>query len=152
MKFSRIFYKCSHIVCTLFDGKEKPCCSVTKLCPTLCDPMDCSTPGSPVLHHLMELAQIHIRWVDDAIQPPNPLLPPYSPALKSLQHQGLFQRVGSSHQLAKVLGLQLQHQSFNQRWLNREALVAKWVGLTHLISLQSKGPSRVFSSTRIQKH
>ena len=64
------------------------CCSVTKFCPTLCDPMDCSTPGFPVLHYLLEFAQTHVHWVGDAIQP-HPVSSP-SPALNLSQHQGLF--------------------------------------------------------------
>ena len=56
------------------------CCSVTKLCPTLWDPMDCSTPGFPALHYLSELAQTHVHWVGDAIQPSHPLLPSSPPA------------------------------------------------------------------------
>ena len=75
------------------------CCSVTKSCPTLCDPMNCSTPGFPVLHYLLKYAQIHVPWVGDAIQPSHPL-PPSSPIVLNLsQHQGLFQWVGSSHQV-----------------------------------------------------
>ena len=77
-------------------------CSVAKSYPALCDPMDCSMPGFPVLHHLLEFAQTHIHWVDDAIQPSHPLLPS-SPAHNLCQHQGLFQWIGSSHQVAKVL-------------------------------------------------
>ena len=70
--------------------------------------MDCSTPGSPVLHYLPELAQTHVHQVGDAIQPFNPL-PPSSPfAFNLSQHPGLFQGVGSSHQVAKVLELPLQ--------------------------------------------
>ena len=80
------------------------CCLVTKLCLILCDPMDCSTPGFPALHHLPELAQTHVHWVDDAIQPSHSMLFP-SPALNLFQHQGLFQRVSSLHQVAKVLEL-----------------------------------------------
>ena len=84
----------------------QPCfqaCTITKLCPTLCDSMDCGTPGLPVLHHLLELAQTHVHWVGDAIQPSHPLLPSSPPALNLSQHQGLFQWVSSSHQMAKVL-------------------------------------------------
>ena len=66
------------------------CCSVAKSCPTLCDPMDCSTSGFPVLHHLPEFAQTHVHWVNDAIQPSHPLLPPSSPAVNLSQNQGLF--------------------------------------------------------------
>ena len=83
-----------------------------KIC--LCDPKDCNTPGFPVLHYLPEFAQTHVHWVDDAIQPSHPLLPT-SPALNLSQNQGLFQWVGSSHQIAKVL--ELQHQSF--QWIFR---------------------------------
>ena len=80
------------------------------------DPMDCSTPGFPVLHSLPEFAQIHVHWVGDAIQPSHPLSSP-SPALNLSQHQGLCQWVSSSHHVAKVLELQLQHQSF--QWMFR---------------------------------
>ena len=65
------------------------------------DPKDCSTPGFPVIHHLLELAQTHVHWVGDAIQPSHPLLPPSFPALNLFHHQGLFQWVGSLHQVAK---------------------------------------------------
>ena len=93
------------------------CCSVAKLCPTLCDPMDCSTPGFPVIHHFLEFAQTHVRWVNDAIQSSHPLSSPSPLAFNLSQHQGLFQWVGSSHQVAKILGLQIQHQSF--QWIFR---------------------------------
>ena len=89
---------------------------VTWSCPTLCDPMDWSMPGFPVHHQLLELAQTHVHQVSDAIQPSHPLSPP-SPAFNLSQHQSLFQWVGSSHQVAKVLELQLQHQSF--QWIFR---------------------------------
>ena len=65
--------------------------------------MDCSTPGFPVLHQLPELAQTHVHWVGDAIQPSHPLSSPSSPIFNLSQHQGLFQGVSSSHQVAKVL-------------------------------------------------
>ena len=65
------------------------CCSVTQVCPTFCDPMDCSTPGFPVLHHLPELAQTHVHLVGDAIQPSHPLSSPSPPAFNLSQHQGL---------------------------------------------------------------
>ena len=93
------------------------CCSVTKLCLTLCDFMDCSMPGSPVLHHLLEFAQTHVHWVSDAIQPSHPLSPSSPFVLCLSQHQSLFQQVSCSHQVPKVLELQLQHQSF--RWVFR---------------------------------
>ena len=87
------------------------CCSVTKSHPTLWDPMDCSTPGFPVPHTFPELAQTHAHWISDAIRPSCPLSPS-SPTLSLSQHQGLFQWVSGSHQVAQVLKLQLQHQSF----------------------------------------
>ena len=89
------------------------CCSVTKSCLNLCDLMNCSIPGFLVLHYLPAFAQTHVHWVSDAIQPFYPLSPLSPPALNLSQHQGLFQWVGSLHQVAKVLELQLQHQSFN---------------------------------------
>ena len=89
-----------------------PDCSVTKLCLTLCKSMDCGIPGFPVLHYLLELAQTHVHWVGDAIQPSHPLPPPSPPALNLSQHQGLFQWLASLHHVAEVLELQVQHQSF----------------------------------------
>ena len=77
--------------------------------------MDCGTPGFLVLHYVQEFAQTHIHWVGDAIQPSHPLSPSSPPALNLSQHQGLFQWIGSSHYMAKVLELQLQHQSF--QWI-----------------------------------
>ena len=88
------------------------CCSAVQSCPTFCNPMDCSPPGFPILHHLLELAQTHVHWVSDAIQPSHPLLSPSPSAFNPSQQQDLFQWVSSSHQVAKVLELQLQHQSF----------------------------------------
>ena len=72
-------------------------------CLTICDPMDCSTLGFPVHHQLMELAQTHVHWFSDAIQPSHPLLSPSPPAFNLSQHQGLSQWVSSSHQVAKRL-------------------------------------------------
>ena len=86
--------------------------SVAQLYPTLWDPMNSSTPGLPVLHQLPESTQTHVHQVSDAIQPSHPLLSPSPPALNLSQHQGLFRWVSSSHQVAKVLEFQLQHQSF----------------------------------------
>ena len=94
--------------------------SVTQSCPTLCDPVNRSTPGLPVHHQLPELTQTHVHWVGGAIQPSHPLSPP-SPALDLYQHQGLFQWVNSSHDMAKVLEFQLQHQSF--QWTRRTDLL-----------------------------
>ena len=81
--------------------------SVTQSCPTLCDPMYRSTPGLPVHHQLPEFTQTHVHQVGDAIQPSHPLLSPSPPAPKPSQHQGLFQWVNSSHEVAKVLEFQL---------------------------------------------
>ena len=77
--------------------------SVAQLCPTLCDPMNHSTPGLPVHHQLLEFTQTHVHWVSDAIQPSHPLLSPSLPAFNLSQHRGLFKWVSSSHQVAKVL-------------------------------------------------
>ena len=93
------------------------CCSsssVAKYCPTLCDPMNCSMAGFFVLHDLLEFAQTHVHWVSEVIQPSHPLSPPSPLALSPSQNQCLFQWVCCSHQLAKVLELQLQHQSFQR--------------------------------------
>ena len=81
--------------------------SVTQLCRTLCDPMNCSTPGLPVHHQLMEFTQIHVHRVSDAIQPSHPLSSPSPPAPNPSQHQSLFQWVNSSHEVAKVLEFRL---------------------------------------------
>ena len=91
--------------------------SVSQLCPTLCGHVGCSTPGLPVHHQLPELTQTHVHGVGDATQPSHPLSSPYPPAFNLSQHQGLFQWVSSSHQVAKALELQLQHQSF--QWIFR---------------------------------
>ena len=99
--------------CVLFAFQFSFIVAVQSLsCPTLCNPMDCNKPGFPVLYHLPELAQTHVHWVGYDIQPSHLLSPPSSPTLNLSQHQGVFQRVGTSHQVAKVLELLLQHQSF----------------------------------------
>ena len=90
------------------------CCSVAKSCLTLCNPMDCCTPGFSVLPYLPELVQIHVHWVSDAILPSHPLPPSSHFAFNLPQHQGIFQWVSSSHQVAKVLELYLQQQSFHE--------------------------------------
>ena len=86
--------------------------SVAQSCLTLGNPMDHSMPGFSVHHQLLEFTQTHVQRVSDAIQPFHPLSSPSPPAFKLSQHQGLFQGVSSSHQVAKVLEFQLQHQSF----------------------------------------
>ena len=120
--------------------------SAAQSCLTLCDPMDCSTPGFPVHHQLPECAQTHVHQVSDAIQPSRPLSCPSPPLFNHSQHQGLFndqlfesggQSIGASAS-ASVLPMNIQG------WLP--------LGWTVLISLQSKGLSRVFSNTTVQKH
>ena len=133
------------------------CCSVAKSCLTFCSPMNCSTPGFSVPHHL-ELAQIHILCIGDAIQPAHLLPPSSSPAFNLSQHHNLFQRVGSSHQV-------WEYGSFSWVWKLPEygsfsfsiSLSKEYSGLISfridwLISLLSKGLSRVFSSITIWKH
>ena len=88
---------------------------------TLCDPMNCSTPGLPVHHQLPEFTQTHVHRVGDAIQPSHPLSSPSPPAPNPSQHQGLFQWVNSSHEVTKVLEFQPQHQSF--QWTPRTGLL-----------------------------
>ena len=95
--------------------------SVAQSCLTLCDPLNLSTPGLPVHHQLLEFTQTHSHQVGDAIQPSHPLLSPSPPAPNPSQHQGLFQWVNSSHQVAKLLEFQLQHQSF--QWTPRTDLL-----------------------------
>ena len=95
--------------------------SVTQSCPTLCNPMNRSTPGLPVHHQLPESTQTHVHQVGDAIQPSHSLSSPSPPAPNPSQHQGLFQWVSSCHQVAKVLEFQLQHQSF--QWTPRTDLL-----------------------------
>ena len=95
--------------------------SVTQSCPTLCDPMNCSTPGIPVHHQLPESTQTYVHWVGDAIQQSHLLSFPSLPALNLSQHQNLFQSVSPWHQVAKVLELQLQCQSL--QWTPRTDLL-----------------------------
>ena len=126
---------------------EAYCCSVAQSCATLCDPMDCSTPGFSVLHYLLELAQIHVCWVGDASQSFHPLSSPSPLVFNLSQHQSFFpmsrlftsggQIIGASAS-ASVLPMNIQG------WFP--------LGLTGLISLLSKGFSRLFSSTTVQKH
>ena len=88
--------------------------SVAQSCPTLCDPMNCRMPGLPVRHQLLEFTQAHVHRVGDALQPSHPLSSPSPPAPNPSQHQGLFQRVNSLHEVPKVLEFQPQHQSFQR--------------------------------------
>ena len=91
--------------------------SVAQSCPALYYSMDCSMPGLPVHHQLLEFTHAQAHWVSDAIQPPHPLLSPSPPTFNLSQHQGLLKWVSSSHQVAKVLEFQFQHQSF--QWIFR---------------------------------
>ena len=92
---------------------------------TLCNPIDCSTPGFPVYHQLPQFAQTHVHWVSDAIQPSDPLSSPSPPAFNLSQHQGLFQWVSSLHQVAKDLELQLQYRSF--QWIFKIDFLQDWL-------------------------
>ena len=128
------------------------CCSVTKSCPTLCDPMDCSTPGFPVYHQLLELAQTPVHWVGDAIQPSHSLLPPSPPVFNLSRHQGSLpmsqffasggQRIGAS---ASASVLPINYQG----WFP--------LGLTGLITCyprdsQESSPLPQFKSISILRH
>ena len=113
----------------------------------LCDPMNHSMPGLPVHHQLPEFTQTHVHQVGDAIQPSHPLSSPSPPALNPSQHQSLFQWVNSSHEVAKLLGVSALASFLpkkSQGWSP-----SQWTGW---ISLQSKGLSRVFYNTTVQKH
>ena len=120
--------------------------SVTQSCPTLCEPMNCSMPGLPVHHQLPEFTQTHVHRVGDDIQPSHPLSSPSPPAPNPFQHQSLFQRVNSSMSWPK-------YQSFSFSISPSKEIPGlsplEWAGWT---SLQSKGLSRVFSNTTVQKH
>ena len=110
------FQNCCHVLSALWccgkSSQFSSISSVTQSCLTLCDPMDCSMPGFPVPHHLPELAQTLVYQVGDVIQPSHPMLSPSPPVFYFSQYQGLFQGSSFSHQVAKVLELQFQHQSF----------------------------------------
>ena len=114
--------------------------SISKLCPTLCNSMDCSTPGFSVLHHHSEFAQIHVCWVSDAIQLSYPLSPSSPLALNLSQHQGFFQEAGFLHQVAKVLEI-----SFSTSPSNKYSEFISF-RIDCLISVLPKRRSRVFSS------
>ena len=121
--------------------------SVAQSCPTLCDSMDCSMPGFPVHLQLPELAQAHVHCVGDAIQPSYLLSFPSPPTFNLSEHQGLFKWVNSSHHVDKALGVSASASVLPMS-------IQDWspLGLTDWISLQSKGLSRVFSNTTVQKH
>ena len=121
--------------------------SVAQSCPTLCDPMNRSTPGLPVHHQLPESTQTHVHWVGDAIQPSHPLSAPSPPAPNPSQHQGLFQWVNSSRGCGQTIGVSASASVLPMN--TQDWSPSGWTGW---ISLQSKGLSRVFSKTTVQKH
>ena len=124
----------------------KATCSVTKSCPPLYNPKDCSTLGFPALHYLPEFAETHVHWVGEAIQPSYPLSSPSPPAFSLSQHQGLFHE--------SVLHIRWPKYGTSASASVLPTNIQNWfpLGLTTLISLLSKGLSRVFSSTTIWRH
>ena len=119
--------------------------SVAKSWPTLCDPMNRSSPGLPVHHQLLEFTQTHVHLVGDAIHPSHPPSSPSPPAPNPSQHQGLFQWVNSLREAAKVLEFSFSISPSSEH----PGLIFGWTGW---ISLKSKGLSRVFSNTTVQKY
>ena len=120
--------------------------SVTQSCPTLCDPMNHSTPGLPVHHQLPEFTQTHVHRVGNVIQPSHSLSSPSPPAPNPSQHQGLFQWVSLRIRWPKYWSFSFSISPSNEQ----PGLMS--LGWTGWISLQSKGLSRVFSNTTVQKH
>ena len=113
---------CSNFAVLLTTGSWLPFSSIQSFSHVqLCDSMNRSMPVFPIHRQLLESAQTHVHWVSDAIQPSHPLSSPSPPALNLSQHQGLLKCVSSSHQVAKVLEFQLQHQSF--QWIPRTDLL-----------------------------
>ena len=114
---------------------------------TLCDPMDCSTPGCLVHHQLQELAQTHVYRVGDAVQPSHSLLSPSPPAFSHSQHQGCFQRVSSSHQVAKVLEFSFSISPSNEY----SGLISFRIVWFDLLAAQGTLKS-LLPNTTVQKH
>ena len=115
--------------------------SVAQSCPTLCDPMNHSTPVLSVHHQLLEFAQTHVHWVSDAIQPSHPLLSPSPPTFSLSQHQGLFQWVSSSHQVAKVLGVSTSTSVLpmnTSKWIKSNGERKIWYSIAHMWNLKKK--------------
>ena len=121
--------------------------SVIQSCLTLCDPMNHSTPGLPVHHQLPESTQTHVHRVGDAIQPPHPLLSPSPPVPNLSQHQGLFPMNQLFTWGGQIIGVSASASVFPMNTQDWSPL-----GWTGWISLKSKGLSRVFSNTTVQKH
>ena len=135
------FWKCHR------QSKQKTFSSVQSLSRVrLCNPMNCSTPGLPVHHQLLQFTQTHVHRVGDAIQPSHPLSSP-SPAPSPSQRQCLFKWISSSHEVIKVLGVSASATVLPMNTQDWSPL-----GGTGWISLQSKGLSRVFSNNTVQKH
>ena len=142
--FRKCFYSCLFFILpqTAYQFSSVQSSPVAQSCPTLCDPMDRSTPGLSVHHQLPEFTQTHVHWVSDAIQPSHPLSSP-SPTFNLSQHQGLFKSV--------------PYIRWPKYWISASTSVLpmniqdwsplRWTGW---ISLQSKGLSRVFSNTTLQ--
>ena len=124
------------------------CCLVARLCPTLCDPMDCSTPGSSVFHYFLEFAQIRVHWVSDAIQPSHPLSPPSPPALSLSQHQRLF-----SNELAlRIRWPKDWSFNFSISPSNEYSVLTSFrIDWLDLLGVQGT-LSRLFSNTTVWKH
>ena len=122
------------------------CCCSAQLCLTHCDPMNCSTPGLPVHHQLLEFTQTHVHWVSDAIPPSHPLSPPSLPAFNLSKLQGLSQWIDSASggQSIEASGSASVLKVNVEGWF-------PW-GLTDLISLLSQVLWRVFYGTTVQKH
>ena len=120
--------------------------SIVQSCPTLCDPMDCNTPGLPIHHQLPELAQTHVDQVSDAIQPSHPLSSPSPSTFNLYQHQGLFQWLSSLHQVANYWSSSFRISPSNV-YSRLISFRIDWFDL-----LAVRGLSRIVSNTTIQKH
>ena len=119
---------------------------VVQSCPTLCHPMDCSTAGFPVLHHLLEFAQTHVHRDSDAIQPSHPVSPPFPPAFTLSQHHGLFQWASYSHRRPKYWSFSFSISPSN----GFSVLISFRMDWLHLLAVQ--GTLKIFSNTTVQKH
>ena len=122
-------------------------CLVAKSCRPLCHPMDCNTPGFPVLHHLPELTQTHVHWLRDAIQPFHPLMSPFPPALNLSQHQGLFSESTLCIEWPKYWSFSFSISPSNEY----SGLISFRMDWFDLLAV-CKELSRVFSSTIVQRH
>ena len=141
-KYIRYLYYYRYIITYLYQFS-----SVAQSCATLWDPMNCGTPGLPVHHRLPEFTQTHVYWIGDAIQPSHLLSSPSPPAFNLSQHQGLFKWVSSSQTGGQSIRVSASTSVLPMNTQDWSPL--RWTGC---ISLQSKGLSRVFSNTTVQKH